>query len=608
LQELSPYFIERTMPPSSEFVQDDFAYEPQGRGIRDYWAVIAKRKALIATFLLAALIITGTYVELKTPIYTADTIILIERQRPQVLEMKDLLAEAPAADEHDYYKTQYEILRSRSLAGEVIRDLDLNQEPAFKGATGSSHGLTQMLKWARAQIFPARPVERHAHEASQPAVPGVDFYLSNLNVKAKAGTRLVSVSFSSSDPVLAARVADAHVSGYIRRGMELYAQAGEDAQRFLQAKLVELKERVEKSEAALNAYRRDRGIVALSLDDSDKINFQRLSDLSKAFTQAEEDRIGLESQVQLLRQGQYDALPQVINSALIQNLKAEAARTEADYAKLSNQFKPDYPPLAQLASKLSQTHDRITRESQSIVSGIRSAYATAMAREKSIRGALEAEKNRTLALNDASLQDAILAREVDSNRELYKNVLERMKQMGVASEVRVSNVSVVDKAEVPGQVSSPKKFQSLALAELLALLIGVGLAFGLEALDNALKSPEDVEHYLRLPTLGLVPDFGKMGARLPQLKHANGIAAKASSNGVEAPASRELVGVLQPFSIASEGYRTIRTSVLLSRAGEPPKTILLTSVTSEEGKTCSSTPTCDVRAATRCSTWTMIVD
>jgi capsular exopolysaccharide synthesis family protein len=182
------------------------------------------------------------------------------------------------------------------------------------------------------------------------------------------------------------------------------------------------------------------------------------------------------------------------------------------------------------------------------------------------------------------VQYAILAREVDTNRQLYDSVLQRMKEMGVAAELRASNVSIIDKAELPHTPSRPKKLQSLLLSALVALIGGVSLAFLLESLDNTLKTPEEVEHYLRLPNLGILPDFvssewqryapQKLLALPPRLP-------RSLASGKEP----ELVVSHHSFSVVKEAFRTLRTAILLSRAGASPKTILFTSGIHGEGKT-----------------------
>jgi capsular exopolysaccharide synthesis family protein len=584
--------------------------------LRDYWRVLKKHRSLVLAVFLCTVLATALFVLTTTPIYTAATTLLIERKAPQAIDIQGALSEAQTPDEYDYYRTQYEILKSRGLATRVIQEENLESNPLFSGER-TQKGLIAGL-WNRATAW----LGAFFSSESPPECDGVgvdprsiDAYLGKmLEVKPVPRTRLVKVAFSTPDPELSAQVVNSHVKAYIRQGVELRAQANEEAQGFLEEKLVELKERVEKSEAALNNYRRDKGI--LSLDDKENIVVDRLTDLNKRLTEAEAERISLEAKVFLIRQKDYDALPDVVSNTLIQTLKGQQTVLEGEYAQLTSQFKADYPRVAQLKAQLGETQRRLNKEIQKVVASIQSAYLAAKANEEGLREKMEQQKTATLSLKDASVNYAILAREVDTNRQLYDSVLQRMKEMGVAAEVRTSNVSIIDPAEPPLYPSRPRKLLSLLLSAVVGLLAGVGMAFFLEYLDNSLKSPEDVERQLGLPNLAVVPDFltvehhdasGK--TLLDGIKDRallNGRKGKNSLNGrnevtrrIAGKASRnqfhnngsEFVLYHHPLSVINEAYRMLRTAILLSRAGETPRTLLFTSATEGEGKTATTVNT-----------------
>jgi polysaccharide biosynthesis transport protein len=597
MSELTPFVVR--LPSSAgqdvaPILLDPVAETDDRPGLQYYWSVIRQHRVLIATFFVGTLLATALALLLTSPTYTAETRLLIERDTPQVLDFREVLAESRGADQYDFYKTQYEILKSRALAARVIEEQRLEAEPAFTGQ-GQDEGFMARL-WAQAtewrvavagsirQFFasPPQPTEEDPHGMESALI---DTYLGMLTILPTQKTQLVKIAFSTSDPQLSARMADAHAQAYIRQGLELRARTNEEAQRFLEEKLVELKERVEKSEEALNRYRRNRGII--SLDDKENIVVERLADLNKRLTEAEAERIALEEQVHLLRGGQHESLPTVVDNSLIQTLTAESARLEGQYAHLSSQFKPGYPPLDQLRAQLNEARRLLNREIQKVTGSIKSAYQAMVAKEKQLRAAMEAQKAAALRLKDASVNYAILAREVDTNRQLYDSVLHRMKETGVAAELRASNVFIIDKAEPPRKPSSPKIKQSFLLAALLGLMGGVGCAFLREHLDNALKTPQEVERYLRLPNLGLVPDFLSLDWRgYTQRKppHVTPQLLRHLPFGEE----RGLVLSHHPLSVVSEAYRTLRTAILLSRAEEPPKTILFTSATHGEGKTATA--------------------
>jgi polysaccharide biosynthesis transport protein len=554
--------------------------EEEGLTLHDYWRVIRKHLWLIATCVFGTVLATALVIFMMIPIYTAETTLLIERQAPRLLNIQEVLSEPLAQDEYDFYKTQYEILKSRALAASVIREQDLETNGLFteKGFVAALWGKAK--GWA-GRFFPQPPkaVEEPPLEVNPESA---DAYLSMLDIKPTRQTRLVKIAFSTPDPALSARVASAHAGAYIRQGLKLRSQTNEEGMRFLEEKLVELKGRLEKSEAALNRYRREREII--SLDDKENFVVERLADLNRRLTEAETDRIALEAQMQVIQKREYESLPAIMNSTVVQMLKQQLAQREGEFVHLSTLFKPGHPRMDQVQAQVEDARRQLRQEIQRVVRGIELAYQAARARESALRDTMEKQKAATLGLKNVAVEYAILAREVDTNRQLYDSVLQRMKEMGVAAEPRASNVSIIDKAEPPRTPSRPKKIQSLLLSALVALIGGVSVAFLLEYLDNTLKTPEEVEHYLRVPTLGIVPDFlslewqrhapQKLPSLLPRM-------SSSLASGKE-PA---LVLSQHSFSIVKEAYRTLRTAILLSRAEEPPKTILFTSGIHGEGKT-----------------------
>jgi capsular exopolysaccharide synthesis family protein len=260
---------------------------------------------------------------------------------------------------------------------------------------------------------------------------------------------------------------------------------------------------------------------------------------------------------------------------------------EGEYAQLSILYRPGHPRLDQVGVQLEEIRRRLNREIQKVTGSIRSAYQATVAKEKQLRATMEAQKAAALRLKDASVNYAILAREVDTNRQLYDSILHRMKETGVAAELRSSNVFVIDKAEPLLTVSRPKIKQSLLLATLLGLMGGVGGAFLREHLDNTMKTPQEVERYLRLPNLGIVPDFLSLGWRQHTQRKLPHVTAQIPSR-LPYGEERGLAPSHPPLFVVTEAYRTLRTTILLSRAEEAPKTILFTSATHGEGKTATA--------------------
>lgn len=602
MRELSPYVLQPA-PAQVHEVSPSF-HEPLTEDetrVHEYWRILKKQARLISACAVGLVAITMLTVLVMTPQYTADVTVLIERHAPQAMKIEGAQTETPGVDEYDYYKTQYEILRSRVLASRVILDQGLERHSLFT-TDGQSDGFLSRIR-KRLEAWGSQSQTHGENEEQALVNPLVSqAYLDRLEVRPLPRTRLVKVSFSSPDPGLSAQIVNAHVAAYSRYGVELRTQTNRDAERFLEEKLVELKERVRNSEAALNVYGREKGI--LSADEKDNIVVDRLSDLNKRLTEAEADRIALEAQVHLIRKREYDSLPSVIENQLIQTLKGQLVPLEAELAQLTARFKADYPKVIQLKAQLEETRQRVNAEIAKVVAGVDSAFQAAVAKEKSLRDKMEEQKAAMMGLKDAAVNYAILAREVDTNRQLYDSVLQRMKEMGVAAELQTSNTSVVDKAQPPRYPSRPRKGLAFALSAVCGLFGGISLAFFLEYIDNTVKTPDDVQRHLGLPNLGVVPDFATLkqeSRQLPQLASNDTTEAQEVSNSdtpqdtpTEAVPPRrktELISSHHPLSVITEAYRTLRTAIFLSRAGESPKTFLFTSATEGEGKTLTAVNT-----------------
>ncbi|HEY3167808.1 MAG TPA: polysaccharide biosynthesis tyrosine autokinase, partial [Candidatus Binatia bacterium] len=334
------------------------------------------------------------------------------------------------------------------------------------------------------------------------------------------------------------------------------------------------------------SYRKEKGII--SVDDKSNVIIERLLDLNKGLTAAEGERIAWEAQVRAARGRNADEVPSVRNSTVIASLKAELGKFEAEYVSLAKEFKAGYPPLDNVKTRLEETRRRLNSEINKEVKGIEAGFAAARNKETELRAAMEEQKKTTLNLKDSAVQYAILGREVDTNKQLYDGVLQRLKEIGVAGDVRTTNVYLMGKALPPSSPSYPNHQRSMLLGLLLGLAAGIGIAFLLEQLDNTLKNPEEAERYLRLANLGMIPDFAAVNGK------SNGFVSKLlQSAHAELPVSRrktandshsEVLLDHDPLSVVAEAYRSFRSALLLSQAGGPPHTMLVTSAGRGDGK------------------------
>jgi len=585
--------------PEREGIRALYPYNRQETSeVKAYLAMIYRRRFLAAGIFLGSILLTVLMIVHSKRTYTATTTILVEPSAPQILGVKDLEnGEAPGTYEHDYYETEYDILKSRSLAAQVIRQLDLTHNAVFlqtphraesssqtksKSAVNARHDPARATNGAEPSVVATQSAPSASDTADKDGPPSgvppelVNRYLAGLDIKPRIGTRLVTVSYTAPDARLAARIANAHVDAYITRGIELHSEASRKAEEYLEKKVGELKFQVEQSEAVLNAFRRSHNIVGSAIgDEGSKVLLERLGELNADLSKTEDARIYLESEHQQIEHGDYESLPEVIRSALIGGLKQEVAKIAEEYASMRNRFNAGYHPLDDLHAKLEDSQARLRNEIQILVAGVQSDYTIQTAREQGLRAEIQKVTTEAMAINDAALHEAVLERQVDTNRGIYQNVLRRMEEIGITANRPSSNVSFLDRADPPEASSSPKVKLDLVKGGVLGLLGGLGLAFLLEYFDDTLKSRDDVEQRLRIPTMGQVPNF----ATVTRMAQAQKMLFRRNS-----PAVDFVLRTDQAWPLA-EAFRVIRNTILFSRPAERPRTILITSAVSGEGKT-----------------------
>jgi capsular exopolysaccharide synthesis family protein len=602
-KEVSPYSIRRNRQPRQAqltVLAEDVESNVQD-DLQKYWRIVRKHLGLMLAVPAAFLTLTILHDMMATPLYTASSTVLIRTNQPPLLENATvtIVSQSPQYDSGDEDQTQIQLLQSKALATKVVAAEGLATDPSFVGKpTVGPIGMLrhELVQWVRSKIgIPAATAKSTPRSAASEQSGLAGAYLSGLKITPVPNTQMVQISFTTADPVLSARLANAHAREYIRWGIELNAHESEEAEHFLEGKLAQVKEQLEASEVAVNNYRRDKGIVPglISVNGKEDVVLERLNKTSEDLQAAHLQTISLGTQVSMIKEGRQDALPAVIQSSLVQKLKEELDSDEAEYATLSGKFKPDYPPMRQLERKLKGTRDVLSREIANAVASVREEYQAAVQRENTLQNDLNQQKTFAFGLNDSAVRYLILEREADSNRELYNALLKRVKDLTVVADVHASNVSVVDGAEPPGGPSSPDKHRDTLTAGVLGLAGGLGLAFLIDLLDSTLKDPREVERYLHIPNLAMIPEAPKERDLLypaplpPETRSVNGVSKYFASNSVTKYNGRSVLG---------EAYRNLRTSLMLSRAGSHPRTTLVTSALPEEGKTTVSVNTAIVLA------------
>ncbi len=536
----------------------------------DYLNVLLKRRWVVLSCLLVvfATVTIGTLKQKR--IFAGKVTIEINPEQPNVLNFKEILR-IDTADVDAYRETQYKILQSRTLAERVVNDLRLYQYPEFYRKRGYFGLIERDPKKIPSASDPNPPdPSGDAYRNS------INNFLSSTDVSPVRRSNLVEVSFYSQDPKLASRIANQLASDYIDQNLQVKWDATIKASEWLSGQLVGLKSKLEKSEDALQAYAQANSILFIT-EKQNLVN-ARLEQLQQEYTKAQTERFQKEAMFNLVQAGRVQDLPGFLDNRLIQDLSVRLAELQRDYAQLTATVKPEYPKAVAIKKQIDTIQASLDRQKKALSQNIVDTYHSASANEKYLAQALNDQKKLVNDIAEKSIQYNILKREVDTNKQLYEGLLQRLKEAQVSAGLKASNIRIVDAAEVPKGPVKPRVLVNLMLGAILGFGLGIGFAFFLEYLDNTLKTPDEVETLVRLPSLGVLPVFSLNGAGKSQEKK---LATLGLDNNNES-----IAPTIQTDPITVEAFRSLRTSILLS-ANPVPRTLLITSAFPSEGKTTS---------------------
>jgi len=520
--------------------------------LRAYWQILRKRRWTVLTVALVLTTLVAMVSFKMRPVYEATARVEVEAETPQIQSLNDLYRSMPS--DEAFLQTQVNVLKSDNLAWRTVQQLGLGEKPEYTAPSeGGARRLADPSITAQSRLI--REFRKH------------------LRVELMRNSRMVEVNFESTDPHLAARVANALVNNYTEYNFHQKYDATRQASGWMEQQLDELKAKVEKSQQALVDYERQNAIVNVS--EKQNVVEIRLADLSKDLTNAQSDRMQKESLHELVKSNE-SQVALIVQNELLQRLEEKYVDLKGQYVDALGQYGPNFPKVVRLRDQLNEIQSIIDRERKRIVARIRNDYMAALGRERLLSAAVAREKVEVGKLSQLLIEHNILKREFETNQQLYENLLQRLKDATVSAGLRATNIHVVDPALSPTIPVRPKKILNIAIGLMVGLILGVTLAFVQESLDNSIKSAEDVERLIATPALAVIPK-----AR-PSWLRSRGDKSQAENGAVE------LIILKQPTSALAESYRTLRTSILLSTAPRPPQALLVTSAQPQEGKTCTS--------------------
>lgn len=536
-----------------------------------YWRVIVQRRWTVISVVVAVLALALIKTLLTTPLYRATAVLQIDRESIRVLNTEGVM---PAEDiwDENFYTTQFELLKSRSMAERVVSAMNLAEDPSFDQMNapspiraffqslfgdGTASGDEQSVATDNDLVVSQATTVAADAEALQDLQDSrVGWLMGALGVEPIRRSRLVRVSITSPDPDLSARVANGVVENFIESNLDRKIDASSFAKRFLETSLADMKARLETAERALIEFAQEQQIV--EADNQATLASQNLGMLNESLAEAKDARIKAESRLRTAQTGQVDALPEVQASALIAQLRQTRAQINAEYQQKLVTFKPDFPEMRQLKGRIDETDRQIAEAIALIKASIDAEYRAAIERENLLLAQLNQVKTEVLDVRGRSIDYNILQREVDTSRQQYEALLKRYEEVGLAGGVGTNNMSIVDRAQPPYSPFQPNMRRNLMFGLMLGLVLGIGLALLVEFLDDTIKTPQDIEKKLLLAVLGVIP----------KLKNTETAAAALED----------------PRSAFSESYRSLRTGLQFATDKGVPRTLVVTSASMAEGK------------------------
>ena len=571
--------------------------------IRDYLFVVLKRKWLILSLVLVVTSLVTIQAFRSPSIYAGETTIRIEQKPPNVLQTKEIVITGQS--DPNFWGTQLKLLENPALARQVVLTLDLQHNPAFFGGQ-TQGGVFSSLR----RIF-SKPKKVNESPAVSPGLtvvgesevtggsltpeqlaelePYEDAIIAGEMVEPVPQTNLVRIRFVHSDSELAQKVANTLAEVFVNNNLERSTTGSNRAEDLLAREIANLQTKLKHDQEAQFNYAKAHNLPLVN-DTAGNLEATRLATLSSQLLQAENDRKYLQAELEAARkEPDRFSIPDVIASARVEKLRDRISALKEKRDALLVVYTPEWPEVKKIDAQLKGLEAELDKAPSEIVTSIQRKYEAAASRENLLRRSYEQQKGTTTQQTRDQIDLLAMSQELETNRQILNTLLQRQREFEINNGERSNEVSIATYSRLPRTPIGPQRFRNIFVAFLLSLVAGVGLAFLLDFLDDTVKSVDDVDRYLHLPALALIPSSRDRG----RLIGVGGV-----PSGLAPSETTALAMISDARSPIAESYRHLRTSLLLSSAGQPPKTILVTSSQPSEGKTTTAINTAFMLAQT----------
>jgi len=439
--------------------------------------LILKARSLLALLALGVTVATTLTVSLLLPkSYTATATLIVDSKAKDPVTGIVL----PAQLIPGYLATQVDILKSQNVALKVVDSLKLADNPNVKADfMASAEGQGDIRHWL------------------------ADLLLRKLDVQPSRESSVIQLGFEGSDPRFAALISNAFAQAYIHTNLELKVEPARQTSAWYDGKIKELRLALEQAQTRLTDYQREKGLFAS--DERLDVETSRLAEISSQLVMAQAQTFDSTS-----RQKQSsDALPEIMNSPVVQSLRADIARAESKIAELAEKVGKNHPQFQRSEAELVSLREKLAGEIRTATRGVSSTAKVAQQREGDLRGSLAAQKSRVLDLKQKRDELTVLVHDVENAQRTYDVALQRQNQTSLESQSNQTDVAILNPAMPPTEASSPKVMLNVILSVFLGSLLGIGLAFLMEMIDRRVRSSDDLITGLDIPVLGEISKFKK---------------------------------------------------------------------------------------------------